>query len=195
MLKLKEQFCLFTFYFLLEFMPAPSIHGFAEKVALIINGSDGIGRAVAMQLALQGCFVICSYAKTSDEAKSALDELQMLGTLANSFEFTDAKTLIDEVEKLFGRLDLLVNCVKSDADSSFQIETITNESVCLMKNRPKGLIVNVINENQDVKFVENLPSHFRQNAVVTKVKQEVIEHELFTSNNNDDIARVVLFFL
>ncbi|MCU0239771.1 MAG: hypothetical protein MUC29_10040, partial [Pyrinomonadaceae bacterium] len=44
-------------------------------------------------------------------------------------------------------------------------------------------------------FVENLPSHFRQNAVVTKVKKEVIEHELFTTNNNDDIARVVLFFL
>jgi short-subunit dehydrogenase involved in D-alanine esterification of teichoic acids len=176
-------------------MPAPSIHGFAEKVALIINGSDGIGRAVAMQLALQGCFVICSYSKTLQEYKSALDELQMLGTLANSFEYIDAKTLIDEVDKLFGRLDLLVNCVKSDEDSSFQINTITRESLRLMEFRPKGLIVNVINENQEVKFVENLPSHFRQNAVVTKVKKEVIEHELFTTNNHDDIARVVLFFL
>lgn len=176
-------------------MPAPSIHGFAEKVALIINGSEGIGRAVAMQLALQGCFVICSYEKTSDETKSALNELQMLGTLANSFEFIDAKTLINQVENLFGRLDLLVNCVKSDADSSFQIETITNESLRLMENRPKGLIVNVFNEKQNVEFVENLPSHFRQNAVVTKIKKEVIEHELFTTNNNDDIARVVLFFL
>jgi short-subunit dehydrogenase involved in D-alanine esterification of teichoic acids len=176
-------------------MPTPSIHGFAEKVALIINGSDGIGRAVALQLALQGCFVICSYQKTSAEIISALDELKSLGTLANSFEFKDAITLIDEVEKLFGRLDLLVNCVKSDVNSSFQIDTITRESVRLMEFRPKGLIVNVINENQEVKFVENLPSHFRQNTVVTKVKKEVIEHELFTTNNNDDIARVVLFFL
>jgi short-subunit dehydrogenase involved in D-alanine esterification of teichoic acids len=176
-------------------MPAPSIHGFAEKVALIINGSDGIGRAVAMQLALQGCFVICSFSKTSENNKSALEELQMLGTLANSFEFIDAKTLIDEVDKMFGRLDLLINCVKSDDDSSFQIDTITHESLRLMEFRPKGLIVNVINENQDVKFIENLPKHFRQNAVVTKVKKEVIEHELFTTNNNDDIARVVLFFL
>jgi len=176
-------------------MPAPSIHGFAEKVALIINGSDGVGRAVAMQLALQGCFVICSYEKSSDETRSALNELQSLGTLASSFEFSDSKTLIDEVDNLFGRLDLLVNCVKNDEDSTFQIETITKESLRLMQPRPKGLIVNVISENQTVHFVDNLPRHFRQNCVVTKTKQEVIEHELFVTNNNDDIARVVLFFL
>jgi shikimate 5-dehydrogenase len=176
-------------------MPAPSIHGFAEKVALVINGAEGIGRAVAMQLALQGAFVICSYEQASDKTKSALDELRSLGTLANSFEFTDAKTLLDEVDYLFGRLDLLINCVKSEEDSTFQIETVTNESRRLMEFRPKGTIVNVISENQAIHFVEKLPSHFRQNCVVTKPKKDVIEHELFVSNNNDDIARVVLFFL
>ncbi|HRH41013.1 MAG TPA: SDR family NAD(P)-dependent oxidoreductase [Pyrinomonadaceae bacterium] len=176
-------------------MPAPSIHGFAEKVALIINGSEGVGRAVAMQLALQGCFVICSYEKSSDVNKSALNELQSLGTLASSFEFTDAKTLIDEVDNLFGRLDLLVNCLKYDEDSAFQIDIITKESLRLMQLRPKGLIVNVISEKQAVHFVDNLPQHFRQNCVVTKTKQEVIEHQLFVTNNNDDIARVILFFL
>jgi shikimate 5-dehydrogenase len=176
-------------------MPAPSIHGFAEKVALIINGSEGIGRAVAMQLALQGCYVICSFQKTSERQINALDELRSLGTLANAFEFVDAETLINEVDKLFGRIDLLINCLKSGDDSAFQIETITSVSLRLMQPRPKGLIVNVIAENQEVYFVENLPQHFRQNIVVTKANKDVIEHELFVSNNNDDIARVVLFFL
>jgi shikimate 5-dehydrogenase len=176
-------------------MPAPSIHGFSEKVALIINGSDGIGRAVAMQLALQGCYVICSYTTTSPSQVKVLDELKSLGTLANAFEFIDAKTLIDEVDNLFGRIDLLVNCVKNDADSLFEIETTTQASLRLMEFRPKGLIVNVVSENQQVHFVENLPKHFRQNTVVTKANKDVIEHELFISNNNDDIARVVLFFL
>jgi shikimate 5-dehydrogenase len=176
-------------------MPAPTVHGFAEKVALIINGSEGIGRAVALQLALQGCYVICSYEKVSDRTKSALDELKSLGTLASSFEFIDAKTLIDEVDNLFGRLDLLVNCVKSGDDSTFQIKTATSESLRLMKFRPKGVIVNVISEGQTVHFVESLPKHCRQNCVVTKPKKEVIEHELFVSNNYDDVARVVLFFL
>jgi len=176
-------------------MPAPSIHGFAEKVALIINGADGVGRAIALQLALQGCYVICSYQTASDENRSALNELQSLGTLASSFEFTDAKTLIDEVDNLFGRLDLLINCVKKADDSTFQIETITRQSLPLMEPRPKGAIVNVIEEDQTVHFVEELPPHFRQNCVVTKPKTVVIEHELFVANNNDDIARVVLFFL
>ena len=176
-------------------MPAPSIHGFAEKVALIINGSEGVGRACAMQLALQGCFVICSYQTSSDETASALNELQSLGTLASSFEFVDAKTLVDEVDKMFGRLDLLVNCVKDNEDSTFQIETVTKECLRLMQPRPKGLIVNVISENQTIHFVADLPKHFRQNCVVTKAKKDVIEHELFVTNNNDDVARVVLFFL
>jgi short-subunit dehydrogenase involved in D-alanine esterification of teichoic acids len=176
-------------------MPAPSIHGFAEKVALIVNGSEGIGRAVAMQLALQGCYVICSYTTNSHAQVKVLDELRSLGTLASAFEFTDAKTLIDEVDNLFGRIDLLVNCLKINADSAFEIETMTHECMRLMETRPKGLIVNVVSEQQKVHFVKNLPKHFRQNAVVTKVNKDVIEHELFVSNNNDDIARVVLFFL
>lgn len=176
-------------------MPTPSVHAFAEKVALITNGTSSVGRAVAFQLALQGAYVICSYEKASAGDKAVLDELKSLGTLANSFEFTDAKTLIDEVENLFGRIDLLVNCLHEKDDSVSKIETMTQESLRLMKPRPKGLIVHVVSENQTIHFAENLPAHFRQNCVVTKAKQEVIEHELFKSNNSDDIARVVLFLL
>ena len=176
-------------------MPAPTVHGFAEKVALVINGSEGIGRAVALQLALQGCYVIASYEKTSESQVNALEELKSLGTLANAFQYSDAKTLMIEVNNLFGRLDLLVNCVKSEDDSKSQIEAVTNEALEIMQFRPKPTIVNVISENQQNYFAENLPSNFRQNCVVTKQRKQVIEHELFSINNFDDIARVVLFFL
>lgn len=176
-------------------MPAPTIHGFAEKVALVVNGSEGIGRAVSLQLALQGCYVIVSYQKTSENQINALEELKSLGTLANAFQFSDAKTLLNEVNSLFGRLDLLVNCLEFEDNSISQIEELTKESLSLMESRPKGLIVNVISENQTIHFVENLPANFRQNCVVTKEKQPIVEHELFTVNNFDDVARVVLFFL
>lgn len=173
----------------------PSIHAFAEKVALVINGSEGIGRAVALQLALQGCYVIVSYEKKSNEQLNALEELKSLGTLANAFEFSDAATLVSEVNGLFGRLDLLVNCVESGADSAFEIETMTKESLELMQFRPKPSIVNVVSENQEVYFYQDLLDNFRQNCVVTKEKKVVTEHNLFSVNNYDDIARVVLFFL
>ena len=176
-----------------------SIHAFAEKVALVINGSEGVGRAVALQLALQGCYVIVSFSGESIENKRALDELKSLGTLAHSVEFIDAKNLIDEVDKLFGRLDLLINCVKSDDDSTFQIETMTNESFRLMQSRPKPSIVNVVMDDKGVastkKMAKELPKHFRANCVVKSENEQVEVFVLFKVTKDDDTARVVTFFL
>jgi 3-oxoacyl-[acyl-carrier protein] reductase len=147
-------------------MPAPSIHAFAEKVALITDGSNPIGRAVALQLALQGAYVIVGHARQAAADRRALEELKSLGTLASAVE-TDvstvagARALVAEVEKMFGRLDLLVNCVKYATDSAFDEITeeifdnavnanlkaaffVTQEALGLMKARPKPKIVNVV---------------------------------------------------
>ena len=105
-------------------MPAPSVHAFAEKVALITDGSNPVGRAVAMQLALFGSYVIVGLPLESEEHSSALNELKSLGTLANAVKadistVEGAKFLVAEVEKMFGRIDLLVNCLKLETDSAF----------------------------------------------------------------------------
>ncbi|MDQ3323526.1 MAG: SDR family oxidoreductase, partial [Acidobacteriota bacterium] len=120
------------------------------------------------QLALQGCYVIVGFSNVSEENRRALRELESLGTLANSVE-TDvstadgAKKLVDEVEKLYGRLDLLVNTLKFRSDSTFEeiseavwTQTvdanlkatffIMQAAVKLMKSRPKPAIVNVVAE-------------------------------------------------
>lgn len=147
-------------------MATPSQHAFSEKVALITDGTNPIGRAVAMQLALYGSYVVVGVSNPTDEDRSALDELKSLGTLANYVEVDAtsaeaAQTLIAEVEKLYGRLDLLVNCLKFQSDSDFQNTTeeifdktidvnlkgtffVVREALRLMKHRPKGKIVNVI---------------------------------------------------
>lgn len=180
-------------------MPAPSIHAFAEKVTLIINGGEGIGRAVALQLALQGAYVIVAFSNESEESKRALNELKSLGTLAYSIEYTDAKFLVDDVDKIYGRIDLLVNCVKSGADSTFQIDTITNESLRLMKTRPKPAIVNVATDENAVAqtrhFAAELPKNFRVNCVIVKERELIKEFDLFTVSTNDDTARIVNFLL
>lgn len=145
-------------------MPAPSVHAFAEKVALISDGANPVGRAVAMQLALQGSYVIVGL--SSDEHAGAIEELKNLGTLANAVKadistVEGAKALASEVEKMFGRIDLLVNCSKRENASAFDETSektfddsvdanlkstffVTQEAIKLMKSRPKPKIVNLV---------------------------------------------------
>lgn len=159
-------------------MPTPSQHTFSEKVALITDGTYPVGRAVAMQLALYGSYVIVGYPQISKENKRALKEMKSLGTLANAFEadvskLNDVKKLITEVESLYGRLDLLVNCPKFESECGFEniseeefdriIDAnlkatffVTREALRLMKPRPTPKIVNILS-NCDSK--KNQPNH------------------------------------
>lgn len=222
-------------------MTAPSVHAFAEKVALITDGANPVGRAVAMQLALQGSYVIVGI--SSDEQISAIEELKSLGTLANAVKadistVEGAKTLVSEVEKMFGRIDLLVNCLKLETDSAFDETSektfddavnsnlkstffVTQESLKLMKTRPKPKIVNLVSaldtpetemnvlfaaaQNALVGFTKslakNLPKNFRVNAVAVSEKQtknENLDAELFRAKkgiSEDDIARTIVYLL
>lgn len=155
-------------------MPAQPIHAFAEKVTLITDGTNPIGRAVALQLALLGSYVVVGFSGASVEAKRALEELKSLGTLANAVE-TDASTvegaknLVAGVENIYGRIDLLVNTMKFEPPASFEetseslwqttIDTnlksvffVTQAALPLMSPRPKPAIVNVLtNCEQDEK--------------------------------------------
>lgn len=143
-----------------------STHAFSEKVALITGGENAFGQAVAMQLALLGCYVIVGSSGKDEQLERALSELKNIGTLANSFQSDlttaeGAKNLVDEVEKLYGRLDLLVNCARFVPKVSFE-ETdenqfnqtinenlkaaffLTQNAINLMKSRPKPKIVNLV---------------------------------------------------
>jgi 3-oxoacyl-[acyl-carrier protein] reductase len=169
-------------------MPAPSIHAFAEKVALITDGENPVGRAVALQLALQGSYVIVGFANSSESGKRAISELQNLGTLAHAVEadistVEGAKKLVAEVEAMFGRIDLLVNCLKLNNDSLFD-ETnekifdetvnanlkasffVTQEAVRLMKSRPKPKIVNVISALDTDESAQNILFAAAQKSVI-----------------------------
>lgn len=173
-------------------MPAQSVHAFAEKVALISDGTNPIGRAVAMQLALQGSYVIVGLPLESEEHERALNELKSLGTLANAVKadistVEGAKLLVGEVEKMFGRIDLLVNCLKPETVSAFD-ETnektfdeavnanlkstffVTQEALKLMKPRPKPKIVNLVSAIDTPETQMNVLYSAMQNAVIGLTK-------------------------
>jgi NAD(P)-dependent dehydrogenase (short-subunit alcohol dehydrogenase family) len=148
-------------------MSVQSIHQFAEKVALISDAASPVGRSVAMQLALNGSYVIGLF----EHDAGSVEELVELGTLAHGVKadpstFAGASEAATEVEKIFGRLDLLVNCLKSRPESSFEHVTesvftdmvnkdlgsvyfLTNAVLGLMKQRPKPKIVNLASTKVD----------------------------------------------
>jgi NAD(P)-dependent dehydrogenase (short-subunit alcohol dehydrogenase family) len=172
-------------------MAAQSIHAFAEKVTLITDGANPIGRAVALQLALLGSYVVVGFSGASEAGKRTLEELQSLGTLANAVETDastaeDAKKLVEEVGKLYGRIDLLVNTLKFEPQSSFEdtgediwqktidanlksVFFVTQSALSLMTLRPKPTIVNIVTNCETEE--KNLAFAAAQTAIVGLTKQ------------------------
>lgn len=85
-----------------------------EKVALITGASRGIGKAIALEYAKQGCNIAFSDIKRDENMEACEKELQALGVKAmgfasNAASFEDSAALVDAVVKEFGRIDVLVN--------------------------------------------------------------------------------------
>jgi 3-oxoacyl-[acyl-carrier protein] reductase len=119
-----------------------------------------------MQLALQGSYAIVGAGPAAASTSDMLAELRSLGTLANAVEAdlstaAGVETLIAAVSDSFGRLDLLVNCLKLMPQSSFEDSSdqefdavtgtnfkaaylVTNACLELMADRPKPRIVNIV---------------------------------------------------
>lgn len=84
----------------------------ATPVALITGASRGIGRAAAQKLAARGMRVAINYHRNEAAAHATLASLPGTGHAVFQADVADPAacgTLIDAVQKHFGRLDVLVN--------------------------------------------------------------------------------------
>ncbi|HYK37418.1 SDR family NAD(P)-dependent oxidoreductase [Alloacidobacterium sp.] len=84
------------------------------RVALVTGAAIRIGRTLALTLASAGANVAVTYRGSEAEARKTVAELESLGVkaLATRCDVRDPQSVedaINEVAKLFGRLDLLVN--------------------------------------------------------------------------------------
>lgn len=85
-----------------------------NKIALITGASRGIGRGIAIEFAKQGANVAFTYNSSSEAAIELEKELSSFGIKAkgyqsNAAQFDAAQSLVDEVIKEFGSIDVLVN--------------------------------------------------------------------------------------
>lgn len=84
-----------------------------DKTALITGASRGIGRAIALLYASQGCHVAFTYRNEVEEANSLIREIeakgvQVLCIKSNAADFQAAHQVVNQVVEAFGKLDILV---------------------------------------------------------------------------------------
>jgi enoyl-[acyl-carrier protein] reductase III len=86
---------------------------FAGKIALVTGSSRGIGRAVALYFARRGADVIVNFFRNREPAEAAAAEIRSLGQRAEIIKADIGKeegihSLFDQVERIFGALDIYV---------------------------------------------------------------------------------------
>lgn len=87
--------------------------GLLGKNAIVTGGSMGIGSAVALALAREGCNVAINFRRHDREAKEVVDRMLELGRKALAIKadvgsFQDAQNMVSSVVKEFGRLDIMI---------------------------------------------------------------------------------------
>lgn len=87
--------------------------GLEGKNAIVTGGSMGIGSAVALALAREGCNVAINYRRHDREALEVINHIKELGRRALAIKadvgsYDDAQNMVNTVVKEFGRLDIMV---------------------------------------------------------------------------------------
>ena len=85
-----------------------------NKVALITGAGRGIGKAIAMRFAQEGCKIAFTDIALNDVVMETEKELKAMGVEAkayasNAANFEETHQVVDEIVKDFGRIDILVN--------------------------------------------------------------------------------------
>jgi 3-oxoacyl-[acyl-carrier protein] reductase len=87
---------------------------FTGKVALVTGGGRGIGRATALALARGGADVLVNYLQNRDAANQVVELIQAMGRRslvypANVGKRSEVEALFEQLDKAFGKLDILIN--------------------------------------------------------------------------------------
>ena len=85
------------------------------KLVLVTGATRGIGKAIALELAKNGCNIVVNDIDPSkNEAEKTVEEISALGVeaiaiTADVSNFDDVKKMMDEIKGKFEKIDILVN--------------------------------------------------------------------------------------
>jgi 3-oxoacyl-[acyl-carrier protein] reductase len=86
-----------------------------ERVAIVTGASRGIGKAIALCLADEGCTVVVNYRSSAEAAEEVAAEAKRRGGAASMAIAADVTrepavaAMVQETERRYGRIDILVN--------------------------------------------------------------------------------------
>ncbi|HNT29772.1 MAG TPA: 3-oxoacyl-ACP reductase FabG [bacterium] len=91
--------------------------GLQGKAALVTGGSQGIGKAICLELASYGCNIVINHYPTpqmEQDARSLAEQISKMGCKAMTFgadvtKKDQTEAMMTKVKELFGGLDILVN--------------------------------------------------------------------------------------
>ncbi len=145
------------------------------RLAVVVGGTAGIGRALSLGLAEAGADVVaCARTRETVEATAAEIEARGRKTVRTTADVTDRRSLEaarDAVLRAFGRIDILVNCAGrikrtpvlelSEEEWAGILETNLTGTLrsCQVFGRPmvergSGRIVNIASLNSFASFLE-----------------------------------------
>jgi NADP-dependent 3-hydroxy acid dehydrogenase YdfG len=171
-----------------------------DQVAIVTGASRGIGRAVALLLALQGAKVV-AVARSEEELAELTNKTQGLGLVADVTMESDAQQVVESALLHYGRLDILVcnagvgsfneleNFTSSEWDRIFDTNVKGTFLMCKavvphFKARKKGHIVGIASDVAKRTFANGTAygaSKFAQDAMLGSLRKEVRPHGIKVS--------------
>lgn len=164
------------------------------KVALVTGATRGIGRAIALALAREGCDLVVSGRDEQGTIRVA-QEIQGLGrkavaVRADVTHLQDVKTMFQKTMETFGRLDILVNNagiirrggLEDHSDEDWELVLAVNlrgtyyccrEAAKIMKHQRSGRIINISSVAGKVGDITSAPSYGPSKAAVNALTKSL----------------------
>ena len=97
-----------------------------QQVAIVTGGSGGIGRAICVELAKTGCYLVVNYMRSREGAEQTLAQVVAAGGNGEIRQFDvrsqeAAEAAVQEIADRLGTIDILINNAGTIADGLFMM--------------------------------------------------------------------------